>query len=127
MLASGPEKISPKWGAVSDQYCSDFQSRLRCQLAPDVLLNAPLVIDQAGEPVASDIIPTSLVGLRGGGGWPPPLSVVLTVTITHNKGVFRPIFVLTAAKRIRRQSPRARAGRVKRRGAGEGGLGHDDS
>ena len=51
---------------------------------------ATLLTDKHSKPVASDIIPTSLVDLRGEGGWPPPLSVVLTVTITHNKGVFRP-------------------------------------
>lgn len=51
---------------------------------------ATLLTDKRSKPVASDIIPTSLVGLRGEGGLPPPLSVVLTVTITHNKGVFRP-------------------------------------
>ena len=49
-----------------------------------------LLTDKHSKPVASDIIQTSLVGLRGEGGLPPPLSVVLTVTITHNKGVFRP-------------------------------------
>ena len=86
-----------------------------------------LLYSRISKPVASDIIPTSLVGLRRGVAGPPPLSVVFTVT-THNKGVFRPIFVLTAAKRIRCRFPRARAGRVKRRGAGgEGGLGHGNS
>lgn len=54
---------------------------------------AILLTDKHSKPVASDIIPTSLVDLRGEGGWPPPLSVVLTVTITHNKGCFVPRFI----------------------------------
>ena len=99
---------------------SGYLKKMRYTILLSISLDkAILLTEKHSKPVASDIIPTSLVGLRGGGGWPPPLSVVLTVTITHNKGVFRPIFVLTAAKRIRRQSPRAQAGRVQRRGAGE--------
>ena len=102
---------------------SGYLKKMRYTILLSISLDkAILLTEEHSKPVASDIIPTSLVGLRGGGSWPPPLSVVFTVT-THNKGVFRPIFVLTAAKRIRRQSPRARAGRVKRRGAGEGEIG----
>ena len=120
MLEGVPEHIIP--GSESG-----YLKKMRYTILLSISLDkAILLTEKHSKPVASDIIPTSLVGLRGGGGWPPPLSVVFTIT-THNKGVFRPIFVLTAAKRIRRQSPRARAGRVKRRGAGEGELGHDDS
>lgn len=54
---------------------------------------ATLLTDKRSKPVASDIIPTSLVGLRGEGGWPPPLSVVLTVTLRTIRGCFVPRFI----------------------------------
>ena len=70
---------------------SGYLKKMRYTILLSISLGkAILLTDKHGKPVASDIIPTSLVDLRGEGGWPPPLSVVLTVTITHNKGVFRP-------------------------------------
>ena len=70
---------------------SGYLKKMRYTILLSISLGkAILLTDKRSKPVASDIIPTSLVGLRGEGGWPPPLSVVLTVTITHNKGVFRP-------------------------------------
>lgn len=70
---------------------SGYLKKMRYTILLSISLGkAILLTDKRSKPVASDIIPTSLVDLRGEGGWPPPLSVVLTVTITHNKGVFRP-------------------------------------
>ena len=70
---------------------SGYLKKMRYTILLSISLGkAILLTDKHRKPVASDIIPTSLVDLRGEGGWPPPLSVVLTVTITHNKGVFRP-------------------------------------
>ena len=70
---------------------SGYLKKMRYTILLSISLGkAILLTDKRSKPVASDIIPTSLVSLRGEGGWPPPLSVVLTVTITHNKGVFRP-------------------------------------
>ena len=47
-------------------------------LLENAIYCSPLLTDKRSKPVASDIIPTSLVGLRGAGGWPPPLSVVFS-------------------------------------------------
>ena len=56
-------------------------------LLENAIYCSPLLTDkQTGRKRQSS---TSPEDLRGEGGW-SPLSVVLTVTITHNKGVFRP-------------------------------------
>lgn len=53
-------------------------------LPENAIYCSPLLTDkQTGRKRQSS---TSPEDLRGEGGWPPPLSVVLTVTITHNKG-----------------------------------------
>ena len=82
-------------GGAPEYAVPRFESGYLLEMRYTILLSislgkAILLTDKQSKPVASDIIPTSLVDLRGEGGWPPPLSVVLTVTITHNKGVFRP-------------------------------------
>lgn len=82
-------------GGAPEYAVPRFESGYLLEMRYTILLSislgkAILLTDKHSKPVASDIIPTSLVDLRGEGGWPPPLSVVLTVTITHNKGVFRP-------------------------------------
>ena len=70
---------------------SGYLKKMRYTILLSISLDkAILLTEKHSKPVASDIIPTSLVGLRGGGRWPPTLSVVFTVT-THNKGVFRPM------------------------------------
>ena len=84
MLGGAPEYAVPE---SESGYLLEMRYTVLLSISRD---KTTLLTDKHSKPVASDIIPTSLVDLRGEGGWPPPLSVVLTVTITHNKGVFRP-------------------------------------
>ena len=78
-------------GGVPEYAVPRFESGFLLEMRYTVLLSrdkATLLTDkQTGRKRQSS---TSPEDLRGEGGWPPPLSVVLTVTITHNKGVFRP-------------------------------------
>ena len=73
---------------------SGYLKKMRYTILLSISLGkAILLTDKRSKPVASDIIPTSLVGLRGEGGWPPPLSVVLTVTLRTIRGCFVPRFI----------------------------------
>ena len=72
-------------GGVPEYAVPRFESEF---LLENAIYCSPLLTDkQTGRKRQSS---TSPEDLRGEGGWSPPLSVVLTVTITHNKGVFRP-------------------------------------
>lgn len=72
-------------GSVPEYAVPRFESGF---LSENAIYCSPLLTDkQTGRKRQSS---TSPEDLRGEGGWPPPLSVVLTVTIMHNKGVFRP-------------------------------------
>ena len=53
---------------------SGYLKKMRYTILLSISLGkAILLTDKRSKPVASDIFPTSLVGLRGEVGWPPPL------------------------------------------------------
>ena len=58
---------------------SGYLKKMRYTILLSISLGKSILLtDKHSKPVASDIIPTSLVDLRGEGGWPPPLSVVFS-------------------------------------------------